>query len=705
MFMDEGLAPGSIHTYTSTFTLSNAITSQLADPVSGLTNNISKPSISANKITATTVKVCVNYPADISHQAILTTELSIVAHILFTGAITKTNPNQDCKTLVGLEPATTSNITAYYATTGANSPTSDVLQVTQASPAAPSLSVSFDPAFPSATVVMVRAVFPSQPKDPIQQTSPAEDLLPVVTRVELYRDGDLVESRVANMIDSSYVFTDSGLPPGTTFTYEAALLTAYAKSDNGSVAATTVLAAAPMLTASGINMNASAVAVTVAKPLPEQDAAVSIRIYFATSIAGPYSKLAEIDKSADVYEYTHVGLESGTQYWYIADYTTAGLPNFRAGADSPNSTEDSAWTSPNPPVLSLASSVTVSPSETSTVIHVAPLTADTDISQLVLARADSGYTCIETSWSGTAGTADCTDGNGLLATTYTYNAYYVGQEGMQSVHVSITVTTPPINPVVVIGPYPATTTTTSIEIELPLGYAASNGTELYRNGSLAATLSTSCGECSNINVDCCMRYNDTGLAAGSGYSYLALLTVDNGNVRVASPMSLYTELWTAPPKPQPSVYITTTGPSVTVQVPLPAGLGSVVEETWCWEEQTPLNRFMVTGQQFTVAGTATPPSMPYSVDFALSYFWVCVFHGKGNTISETGTTQSTLPPSRPNLYIEALNSTALEAVVTINDLPSRNLTQTVVITCNGTAAAYSPSRFRLWICRQRTRTS
>eukprot|EP00741_Cyanophora_paradoxa_P020666 tig00021282_g19947.t1 len=551
-FVDDSVSPGITYEYTAQYegsvyyngasTLSD---SAFAVPLYVTTKLVQKPSISANKITATTVEVCVTYPADSSHQAILTTELSIVAHILFTGAITKTNPNQDCKTLVGLEPATTSNITAYYATTGANSPTSDVLQVTQASPAAPSLSVSFDPAFPSATVVMVRAVFPSQPKDPIQQTSPAEDLLPVVTHVELYRDGDLVESRVANMIDSSYVFTDSGLPPGTTFTYEAALLTAYAKSDNGSVAATTVLAAAPMLTASGINMNASAVAVKVAKPLPEQDAAVSIRIYFATSIAGPYSKLAEIDKSADVYEYTHMGLESGTQYWYMADYTTAGLPNFRAGADSPNSTEDSAWTSPNPPVLNLASSVAVPPSETSTVIHVAPLTADTDISQLVLARADSGYTCIETSWSGTAGTADCTDGNGLLATTYTYNAYYVGQEGMQSVHVSISVTTPPINPVVVIGPYPATTTTTSIEIELPLGYAASNGTELYRNGSLAATLSTSCGECSNINVDCCMRYNDTGLAAGSGYSYSALLTVDNGNVRVASPMSLYTELWTA----------------------------------------------------------------------------------------------------------------------------------------------------------------
>eukprot|EP00741_Cyanophora_paradoxa_P001218 tig00000470_g1175.t1 len=68
-----------------------------------------------------------------------------------TFSIPKEDEFEDCITLTGLEPATTSNITAYYTTTGLNSPTSDVLQVTQASPAAPKLYVSFEPAYPNAT--------------------------------------------------------------------------------------------------------------------------------------------------------------------------------------------------------------------------------------------------------------------------------------------------------------------------------------------------------------------------------------------------------------------------------------------------------------------------------------------------------------------------------------------------------------------------
>eukprot|EP00741_Cyanophora_paradoxa_P000703 tig00000431_g677.t1 len=670
---------------------------EFSAPLYVTTPLVVKPSITHEKITATTAEVCVTYPADDSRFEIKTTEFSrlyLPEAEVNTFSITRTAAAKDCKTLTGLEPATTSNITAHYTTTGVNSTTSDVLQVTQAIPASPVLaldSVNSSPSFPTATVVKVKVTYPT--RAPEANTIPGEDLRPVVTRIDLYRDGMLAASQTmaAPRTVDFFVFTDSGLPPGLTFAYEAALFTLYSKSPNGSLSAKTKDPAAPTLAAKGID--ATSVKVTVAKPVPEQDAAVAIRIYTAASEEGPYSKLTEILKTSTTYEYTHSGLAAGSEYWYKADYTTAGKPSQTSGVDSPNSTADSAWTSPNPPVLSLTSSTTASSGDASTsILHVEPSTPDDDITVLVLERFRGGFLCkVNSSWAGdTPGVTDCTDDDASPATPYTYVAYYIGKDGMESTRVNITITTPPGSPTVVQGPYPATTTTTSVQIELPQRWVESNGTELYRDGQLIATLPNTCTPCS-APTGCCLLFNDTGLVTGRAYNYTALLTVDNDGVVVKSPLSDPKELWTALPAPQPVVVSTTTGPSVTVSVPLPAGLEGVVTSTVCWEDTTPGTTFTVSNGQFTF----TSSSAPYTVDFALSYVWVCEFKGKGGTTSQTGQVDPTLPPAAPNLEMTPLNSTTIMVTVTIDNDASKALTNSTILVCNGTAGtqtiAPSPS--------------
>eukprot|EP00741_Cyanophora_paradoxa_P024571 tig00000269_g23724.t1 len=481
----EAISPGVTYEYTAQYEGRVFYEGQerneqglISAPLSLTTPLVAKPVISYQKITATTAEICVTYPADGSHKEIVTTEFSRVyqpTSTVSTFRITKVNVTKDCVTRTGLEPATTSSLTAYYTTTGANSLVSDVLQVTQARPAAPSLSVGFVAAYENATTVKIQLQYPNLPSTPSMQTDPPENLLAVVKRIDLYRDGYLVEY-ILDPSSNSYVFTDAGLPPGLTFGYWSFLFTTYAQSDNGSVSATTAVAEAPTVAASGID--ATSVKVTVAKPVPEQAAAVAIRIYSATASAGPYTLLTSISKSSPTYEYTHSGLEAGTQYFYKADYTTAGKPNSRAGLDSKISIPDSAWTSPNPPVLSLISSTSSTAGTSTNIIRIAQSTSDSDVSKLVLERVSGGHSCIETwEYLGITGSisSDYTDTSATPATTYTYVAFYVGQENMKSTNVSITLTTPAQPPTVVKGPYPATSSFVSVEIELPLGWEKSNG--------------------------------------------------------------------------------------------------------------------------------------------------------------------------------------------------------------------------------------
>eukprot|EP00741_Cyanophora_paradoxa_P024564 tig00000269_g23717.t1 len=418
------------------------------------------PVLSVQQITATTARVCVTYPTDGSEVEILTTEFTrLWLPSLETAPETYSMPRYpavsvQCRAWTSLEPGTTSNFTAYYTTSATASLMSSVLQVMQLRPAAPVLSVHPDTDAPTATSVQIRVAFPSPPAA-VPSTDPQEDLAPKVNRIDLYRDGEFKESKIADLSSINYVFTDAGLPPGLTFSYQAALFTAYTQSGNGSVSVTTAVAEAPTVTASGID--ATSVKVTVTRPVPEQAAAVAIRIYNATVTAGvvsSYTSLVNISKSSPTtettYEYTHSGLEAGAQYLYKADYTTAGNPNSRAGLDSKISLSDSAWTSPNPPVLSLSSSTTSTMGVSTNVIRIVPSTADSDISKLVLERVSGGYSCtVTSSWlGGAAGNADCTDSTALPGTMHTYIAYYVGQENMKSTNASITVTTPPEAPAV-----------------------------------------------------------------------------------------------------------------------------------------------------------------------------------------------------------------------------------------------------------------
>eukprot|EP00741_Cyanophora_paradoxa_P000702 tig00000431_g676.t1 len=688
---------------------------EFSAPLYVTTPLVVKPSITHEKITATTVEVCVTYPADDSRFEIKTTEFSrlyLPEAEVNTFSITRTAAAKDCKTLTGLEPATTSNITAHYTTTGMNSTTSDVLQVTQASPAAPRLSVDFDPAYPNATAVKVRVKYPTQPADSSMQTNPEEDLLPVVTRIDLYRNGSLVGSQTAVSTTDTYVFIDGRLAPGLLYFYEATLFTEFTNSPNKSVLAETDIAAKPTITATGIDRNTSAITLVVDHPVPEQGAAVTIRIHRSDSENGAYEKIAEIASKPEPegdYVFTDANRVAGTQYWYKAEYTTFGEPDGIAGKDSELSVADGAWTAPAPPAVSLSSAEVMGWNEVTVSLHVAPSLTGNSVTGLVISRDDTGAIICSMhdspQWvNGVVGIATCEDDDAEPAVTYTYTAYYVGEEELTSKRAHFNVTTPPEAPAVVKGPYLATTSSISVEIELPAGWEKSNGTELYRDGKLIVTLPTpgQCTPCQSASAECCLVYEDkAGLSPGHAYNYTALLTVDNGGVRVTSPESPKTELWTALPAPRPVIDGTTPVPSVTVNVSLPANLEDVVVATKCWENAatTPslssltnepfLALFSVSNEQFVVTSTSNLVSMP-SVDWATTYVWVCVYLGKGESRSEPGNVTVTLPPKAPTLDMNVLNQTSVEVTIGIPHGPSQNLSDQVILICNGTAAAYSP---------------
>eukprot|EP00741_Cyanophora_paradoxa_P000717 tig00000431_g690.t1 len=635
----------------------------ISDPLHVTALLVVKPTISYTLVTATTAKICVTYPRNLSHAEIKTTEFSrlyLPTSTPNTFSIPKEDEFEDCIMLTGLEPATTSNITAYYTTTGLNSPTSDVLQVTQASPAAPKLYVSFEPAYPNATAVKVQVVYRNEPADPEMQTSPAEDLLPVIKRIDLYRNGSLVGSQGAVSTLNTYEFIDDELAPGLLYYYQATLFTLYTNSPNGSALAETDIAARPKITATGIDRNTSAITLVVDRPVPEQAAAVTIRIYRAPSVDGTYQEIAEINSKPEPegdYVYTDTARVAGTQYWYKADYTTSGEPDGIAGKDSDLSDADGAWTAPSPPAFSLNSATVTGSSAVTVSLHMAPSVANSSVTGLVVSRDSFSFSCSAPNpigWlGGVGGTATCVDTGARPATLYTYTAHYIGQEGLTSERAHFNVTTPPEAPLVVKGPYRATTSTISVEIELPVGWEKSNGTELYRDGAGSSPIVTiplspsSCGPCHRLDdaSRCCLRFNDTGLAEGRAYNYTALLTVDNGGVRVTSPESAKKELWTALPAPVPVIHASTNYPSVTVNVSLPLGLESVVVRTVCWANASAVT-FTVSGAQFVVS--SEDGATGYKVDWATAYVWKCVFEGQGGTRSEVGDVAVTLPPKAPS---------------------------------------------------------
>eukprot|EP00741_Cyanophora_paradoxa_P001215 tig00000470_g1172.t1 len=404
------------------------------------------------------------------------------------------------------------------------------------------------------------------------QTDPAEDLLPVIKRIDLYRNGSLVGSQGAVSTSDTYEFIDDELAPGLLYYYQATLFTLYTNSPNGSALAETDIAAKPKITATGIDRNTSAITLVVDRPVPEQAAAVTIRIYRAPSVDGTYQEIAEINSKPEPeghYVYTDTARVAGTQYWYKADYTTSGEPDGIAGKDSDLSDADGAWTAPSPPAFSLNSATVTGSSAVTVSLHMAPSVANSSVTGLVVSRDSFSFSCSAPSpigWlGGVGGTATCVDEDADPATTYTYTAHYIGQEGLTSERAHFNVTTPPEAPLVVKGPYRATTSTISVEIELPVGWEKSNGTELYRDGAGSSPIVTiplspsSCGPCiRNASLSgCCLRFNDTGLAEGRAYNYTALLTVDNGGVRVTSPESAKKELWTALPAPVPVIHANT----------------------------------------------------------------------------------------------------------------------------------------------------
>eukprot|EP00741_Cyanophora_paradoxa_P024563 tig00000269_g23716.t1 len=229
---------------------------------------------------------------------------------------------------------------------------------------------------------------------------------------------------------------------------------------------------------------------------------------------------------------------------------------------------------------------------------------------------------------------------------------------------SLVATAAPSKPLITQGVAASTATSVSVKISLPSDGSAAlyNGTEVYRNGTLVATLQK--------NV---LNWTSTGLQPGTLYSFHAVLTTNETRVRAVSDPSDSLDLWTALLTPTLVLINTSTQPSVTIQASPLAQFASLVVATRCKRDA---------GAYSAIAGG-------YLVDaqvvYATTYTYSCVLDGRGGTTSEPGSLNVTTLPSPPVLALVVLNSTSLQISVSATDSATAGLWITSTIVCNGTA--------------------
>eukprot|EP00741_Cyanophora_paradoxa_P024572 tig00000269_g23725.t1 len=228
---------------------------------------------------------------------------------------------------------------------------------------------------------------------------------------------------------------------------------------------------------------------------------------------------------------------------------------------------------------------------------------------------------------------------------------------------SLVATAAPAKPQITQGDAASTATSVSVKISLPSDGSASlyNGTEVYRNGTLVATLQK--------NV---LNWTSTGLQPGTLYSFHAVLTTNETRLRVVSDSSDSLELWTALLAPTLVLVNTSTQPSVTIQASPLAQFTSLVVATRCKRDA---------GAYSAIAGGYL---VDVQVAYSTMYTYSCVLDGKGGTTSEPGSLNVTTLPSPPVLALVALNSTSLHISVSATDNATAGLWTTASIVCNGT---------------------
>eukprot|EP00741_Cyanophora_paradoxa_P001217 tig00000470_g1174.t1 len=214
---------------------------------------------------------------------------------------------------------------------------------------------------------------------------------------------------------------------------------------------------------------------------------------------------------------------------------------------------------------------------------MAPSVANSSVTGLVVSRDSFSFSCSAPSpigWlGGVGGTATCVDEDADPATTYTYTAHYIGQEGLTSERAHFNVTTPPEAPLVVKGPYRATTSTLSVEIELPVGWENEQRTELYRDGAGSSPIVTiplsrrAAGRAfaMHLSADAVSDSTTPACRVPRVQLHARLLTVRQ-LAGCASRRGVGAEGALDPlPAPVPVTHANTNYPSVTVNVSLPRG--------------------------------------------------------------------------------------------------------------------------------------
>eukprot|EP00741_Cyanophora_paradoxa_P000718 tig00000431_g691.t1 len=656
-----------------------------------------RPVLTHDTLTPTSVRINIEYPTDENLQEITNTVITRNG----TGDQPTVSPlYAPYSSDNGRAPGSTETYVAVFKTAGADSDLSEPLTVTHPAPDAPRLSLLVVDPPEKSTALSFRITMPKDGD---------VNLMRWITGILVYRDGTFLErvdrSNITdkNSVDDWYDFTDYGLRPNGTYSYKALVETALINSSfSADLPLKTDQAPAPRIE-SVTTVSTSELNVTVVNIPPSGSSKVQVvvvRLYCANLSETFIDTKTKLSGASSV-TFRVSNLQPGKLYEFTADFTTISQEDGSAGADSLMSDAAIGRTIPSPPVLDL-----VAANKSTILINVAePKCVSADSCSV------DGATQVKLTRS-PAWTADGRHDDKLIFSlgllegvfidtdvvpgrVYTYHAIFVTDAltDAESSAVSnvIIVTSAPSKPKIYRQAYNSSSLTIRIESSSmdANDVAGANGTEIYRSDKGSDPVAILAAGVS--------QWTDADCSNAHEYTYTSLYTTGTASVRVVSETSEPAILWTAAVAPALTHVVNTTAPSFTFTVPYPAN-NDPIEATECRRNSSTVLDTMYRGS----TGNTTLHDYKNGLVWASTYCYTCNFRGDGGTdaggdVGDTISAESiprcvTARPSTPKISGRALNETTIELSVTVDDLASRELMTSVLISFthveNGTSTTF-----------------
>eukprot|EP00741_Cyanophora_paradoxa_P002287 tig00000581_g2219.t1 len=606
-YVDAALTRATTYSYTVTMT--NAIGESPLSAAAVVTTPPTppgKPSLGSGTVTATTVALNVTYPADDGGRAINGTLIfrnsSLVA-TLAAGVLTWTDSNATRFTVYSYTCVVTNS-------EGWSVPSAALLVMTLQTP----------PGTPSVAGAVLNATAAS-----LTITAPADDGGAAINGTRIFRNGTLI----ATLAGAASSYVDAALTRATTYSYTVTMTNAIGESPLSAAAVVTTPPTPPGKPSLGSGtVTATTVALNVTYPADDGGRAINGTLIFRNS-----SLVATL--AAGVLTWTDSNATRFTVYSYTCVVTNS-----------------EGWS-----VASAALLVTTPQTPPGTPSVAGAALNATAVSLTITAPADDGGAAINGTRIFRNGTLIATlagaassyvDAALTRATTYSYTVTMTNAIGESPLSAAAVVTTPPTPPgKSSLGSGTVTATTVALNVTYPAddGGRAINGTLIFRNSSLVATLAAGV-----------LTWTDSNATRFTVYSYTCVVTNSEG-WSVPSAALLVTTLQTPPGTPSVAgAALNATAASLTITAPADDG-GAAINGTRIFRNGTLIATLAGAASSYVDAALTRATTYSYTVTMTNAI-------GESPLSAAAVVTTPPTPPGKPSLGSGMVTATTVALNVT-----------------------------------------